>query len=129
MTPDAQQPPRKNDANRCYICGKAFEEGITIQRDKHGWKHVESDSRCARPHTPAPEPNLLALENLTVSAIVGYEAGYADGERTATLATLDEYEKNLWVELQGCGVSREVADGIFLNVRSKLLRQQAGEQE
>ena len=33
---------------------------------------------------------------------------------------LDEYETKLWIELQSCGVSREVMNGIYLNIRSKI---------
>lgn len=33
---------------------------------------------------------------------------------------LDAYEHDLWVELQSCGVSREVFEGIALNIRKNI---------
>ena len=33
---------------------------------------------------------------------------------------LDIYEQKLWIELQFCGVSREVFSGICLNIRHKI---------
>jgi hypothetical protein len=96
---DAQQPERKNDANRCYVCGKAFEEGITIQRDEHGWKHVESDSRCTRPHTPALEHKGLRMTfdpgcdcMACKSEKEQYNAAIA---RTATLKAREEYANGI----------------------------------
>jgi len=47
------------------------------------------DAPCSRPHTPAPEPH--TVEHMQSA----YAHGKMDGERTATLATLDELGKVL----------------------------------
>jgi hypothetical protein len=47
LIPPKQAPPNQRiDATHCYLCGKKFEEGITIQRDEVGWRHPKSDRRC-----------------------------------------------------------------------------------
>jgi len=93
----------------------------------------------SRPHTPASE-QISQPEKCGVT-YCGIQSGMCaflpekqkcslltqeEAARAAALATLDEYEKKMWVELQSCGISRDVAKGIFLNARSKIgsLRQQ-----
>jgi len=86
---------------------------------------LEKERRATHTSTPNPCEEQGCTDTENCDEICQYQRIYSQDEMDkARKAEREQVLKLVWVEVQSCGVSKEVFEGISLNVRAKSLRAQ-----